>query len=414
MATSQTAGTIDLGITARVAVLIAACLPSFAIGGLGPVLPAIAAHFSQYPDIGALTRLMVSLIGATIVIGSPLIGMLADRYGRRSILLAGLLLYGCAGSVGFFLDNIYWLLVARAFVGLGTAAVGALALTIVVAHSQGLARNRWLGYFNTTGTACALGLGVLSGFVGRFGWQWPFLIHAMAFPLFVLTLIGLAPDRRAASEANTTTATAFNMREVPWWLLLYAIFAGIVILMPVLYVPFQLKDSGITDPGAIGVAMAVTTAASVLTSICYGRVRSLLNLGSTFILGFVTSTVGLTLIVTAIAYPILIVGLAMIGVAAALVSISIFALAGQTGPDANRARTVGLGKGGLYAGPLAGQFLLEPIVSRSNVGTALLVIGGLAMALAALNASLIFARSPQALRWSRRIWLNAENHKKAV
>src|ERR1700730_14707943 len=135
------AGSIDLELAGRFALLFSGILSPFALAGLSPVLPAIAAHFAQYPEAGFLTRLLVSMIGAMIVVGSPFVGALADRFGRRRILLIGMLIYAVAGCAGFFLESLYAIVATRVLVGLAVAAVGAVMLAIVVTHSEGAARN---------------------------------------------------------------------------------------------------------------------------------------------------------------------------------------------------------------------------------------------------------------------------------
>src|SRR5579862_3287422 len=109
---------INLRPSGRMALLFAGILSSFAQGGLTPVLPAIAAHFSTYPAAGFFTRLLVSSIAAMIVLGAPFVGAIADRIGLRRIMLLSMLIYAIAGCAGFFINNLYLLLATRIFVGL--------------------------------------------------------------------------------------------------------------------------------------------------------------------------------------------------------------------------------------------------------------------------------------------------------
>jgi len=193
-------GTIDLNGAGRVALLCAGILSSFAQAGLYPILPAIEAHFKSYPEAGMLSRLLVSVIGVMIVVGAPFMGALADRYGRRRLLLGSMVLYGVAGCAGFFLDSLYGLILSRILVGLATAAIGAIVLAIVVTHSVGQARNRWLGYTNTVGVFCSVLLLPIVGALGHYGWHWPFLLHAIAFPLLFLSYLGIEPDKPVAQS----------------------------------------------------------------------------------------------------------------------------------------------------------------------------------------------------------------------
>lgn len=370
----ETAGSIDLKPAARVALLFSGILGPFALGGLTPVLPAIAAHFAQYPQAGFLTRLLVSMIGAMIVVGSPFVGALADRFGRRRVLLIGMLVYAVAGCAGFFVDNLYALVATRVLVGLAVAAVGAVMLAIVATHSEGVARNRWLGYINTAGLLVSVLLIPFSGFVGKYGWQWPFLIHVVALPLFLLGLVGLEPDQRKVQLPVRETPERLSGR-VPWGLLAIASAGGVLLLAPSLYVPFHLRDLGISDPRLISVATLLPNLAAAVTSYFFGAVRARLSLTSTFILGFGIAATALLLNALASSYALIVLATTIMGCGCGLIGTNIYALAAVTGSDSHRARTMGLAKCSMYTGPLLGQLALEPVVKLANAGVALLLLG---------------------------------------
>jgi MFS family permease len=387
---------IDLAVAARVGLLLTAGLPAFAAGGLAPVLPAIASHFAGYPNIGVLTRLMVSIIGVAIVVGSPAIGGFADRYGRRGILLAGLVLYAVAGCSGFAFDNPYAILLTRILVGFATAAVGTMILAIVATQSRGQARNRWLGYINTAGTICAIALIPLSGFVGKFGWHWPFLIHAMALPLFGVVCVGLPPDRSSCSARPSLSTQPIHIRDLPCSLLALAVACGVVVMTAGLYVPFHLSEIGIADPGSISLAMVMMTIGTATSSILYGSIRSRLNLNATFVAGFGVSATGLIDVAMARTYGGVLVGQAVGGFGFALVAISLYAFAAQTGPEHHRSRTMGVAKGGLYAGPFVGQLALEPVMAHTTSSGPLFAIASLAACFFLIYAFRLFSQRVRA------------------
>jgi len=66
------------------------------------------------------------LIAAGTVIGivaAPAIGFLADRYGRKRVLVPCLLVFGVFGSLGGFSPSFGWLLAVRVVQGLGSAGL---------------------------------------------------------------------------------------------------------------------------------------------------------------------------------------------------------------------------------------------------------------------------------------------------
>jgi MFS family permease len=387
--TSQTgtsdSGSISLRYPARAALLLAGILSAYAQSGLGSVLPAIEAHFSDVPQAGFITRLLVSIIGTMIMLGSPFVGALADRIGRRRVLLAGLLIYGVFGCAGFFLDNLYLLLGSRVMVGLGVAAVGAVMLAIVVTHTEGAARNRWLGYVNTVGSLCTFVLVPLAGFAGHYGWQWPFLIHGIAFPLFFLALFGLAPDAPAA-PAKADAVMDKSSFAVLWRPLLLTLAGGILMTGQMLYAPFHMRDIGVGDPRFISGGLFVVLLGTVSTGFMYGAIRTKLSMDAAFAVGFGLGAAGLVICGFSTTYVQMIIGLMLAGLGCGVVSPNFYAMAAAVATEANRARVMGLTKGALFTGPLVGQLVLEPVMKASNAGTALLTLALFALGLTLIKA----------------------------
>jgi MFS family permease len=62
---------------------------------LGPALPGIAATFAlSEQQVGWITTAFV----VPIIVCAPIVGLLADRFGRRAVLVPSLLVFGVAGT----------------------------------------------------------------------------------------------------------------------------------------------------------------------------------------------------------------------------------------------------------------------------------------------------------------------------
>jgi DHA1 family bicyclomycin/chloramphenicol resistance-like MFS transporter len=94
-----------------------------------PALPNIGASFGISDGNYLQSVLSVFLLGFGI--GQFVMGPLSDRFGRRPVLLGGMVLYGVASLLALFTPSFEMLLVARALQGLGTAATRVIATSIV-------------------------------------------------------------------------------------------------------------------------------------------------------------------------------------------------------------------------------------------------------------------------------------------
>jgi len=94
-----------------------------------PALPDVGATFG----IGNANRLqaVLSVFMTGFGLGQFIIGPLTDRYGRRRILIGGMVLYTLASVAAVAAHSFEMLLVARALQGLGTSATRVIATSIV-------------------------------------------------------------------------------------------------------------------------------------------------------------------------------------------------------------------------------------------------------------------------------------------
>ena len=155
-------------------------LPPLGTALLSPVLGSLV------EPLGASTAnigLMMSAFTAPSIVVIPIAGVISDRYGRRPVLLFGLVWFGITGTAIAFVSTFAAALALRALQGIGFAALTPIIITSLgdlyagtkEATAQGL---RFTGS-GLSQTAFPLAAGVLVGMA----WQYPFLLYAVAFPI---------------------------------------------------------------------------------------------------------------------------------------------------------------------------------------------------------------------------------------
>jgi EmrB/QacA subfamily drug resistance transporter len=144
-----------------------------------------------------------------------LAGRIADVLGRRPTFAVGLGLFAGAAFVGGLAPNGSWLIIARAFQGLGAAIMVPTGMSVLLAtFPEGKERNTALGFWGFSGPLGgilgAVGGGILSD---RLGWSWVFFLQLpfAAVALFMLprmTLPNTASRRNVSLDiAGAVTAT---------------------------------------------------------------------------------------------------------------------------------------------------------------------------------------------------------------
>ena len=151
-------------------------------------------------DLGATQNEIVWAINAyTLVFASLLFtwGVLGDRYGRKRILILGLLLFGAASAVCAFTDGPLQLILARGLMGVGAASVLPVTLAIITVVFPPQERGRAIGVWAAAvGGAMAIGP-LLGGFLlEHFWWGSVFLINVPIVVVGVGGIIALVPESR--------------------------------------------------------------------------------------------------------------------------------------------------------------------------------------------------------------------------
>lgn len=223
-------------LTSPVAVVVLASM--VALGPLAtsmylPAFPAMAEAF----DVGAdsiqltLSAYMIGLAVAQLVCGP-----LADRYGRKPLLLMGMALF-CLGSVGCMLaDDIHRLFGYRFLQAFGAAAGMVLSQAVVRDTFEPLDAARKLAYMGST-TALAPAIAPVAGgaLLVQFGWPSIFLVLAL-YAALTLTVVSvglpesLPRQRRQTLHPRTVSrnylAVARNRAFLAHGLALSLMFAG--------------------------------------------------------------------------------------------------------------------------------------------------------------------------------------------
>jgi EmrB/QacA subfamily drug resistance transporter len=153
-------------------------------------------------------------LAALLLIG----GSLGDRYGRRKIFTAGVVIFSAASTYCGFAPDIDHLIFARAVQGIGAALLVPGSLALISANfpekERGRAIGTWSGFTSIT---AALGP-LLGGWFTQHGsWRWVFFINLPIGLVVVIMSLSKVPESSAGSQnqsfdwaGGTLAALAFG------------------------------------------------------------------------------------------------------------------------------------------------------------------------------------------------------------
>lgn len=179
------------------------------------------------------------------------VGGLADRYGRKPIIISGLLCFVCGSLLCLWPGTYAALLLGRFLQGAGVAAPAILSF-LIIADSYSLKQQQfWLAILNGLMNAAAGAAPVIGSYITLyFHWQGNF-VALLVLSLLVLVMTLLCIPRKPSAVSNETTSmngsmpvlhtktlvillVHFTCMFVPYW-----VFVGMSPL-------FYMKDMGVS------------------------------------------------------------------------------------------------------------------------------------------------------------------------
>ena len=134
---------------------------------------------------------------------SPVFGSLAERWPRKVIIAAGVVLWSLATGFAALATGFASFLFARALVGVGEAAYATIAPSLIADFYPPVARNRVLTIFYVAipiGSAIGFAVGGLQG--QHYGWRWAFLVCGLPGVLVALLALKIRDPGRGAFDAD--------------------------------------------------------------------------------------------------------------------------------------------------------------------------------------------------------------------
>jgi MFS family permease len=184
---------------------------------LTTVVPLMYEHFKDVPHFDYLIQGgVMTMPSIWIVLFSPVAGWLADRYGRRPILIAAMIVYAGIGIAPTFLDSLYAIILTRMGVGICESVVMTVTTTMICDYFAGKSRERWLAGQTATASLSALVIIPLGGLLAaNFGWHGPFYLYLYS----LLLVVGIAVfiwEPPAEISATTGVSSSGQTVAFPW------------------------------------------------------------------------------------------------------------------------------------------------------------------------------------------------------
>ncbi|HIH40220.1 MAG TPA: MFS transporter [Halobacteria archaeon] len=257
------------------------------VTSISPAFPMIAEVFNVSDTKIGLLITVFTLPG---VILSPVIGVLADRLGRKKVLVPSLVLFGIAGTSCIFAHSFRALLSLRFIQGIGGAAINSLNNTIIGDLYNDRECTIAMGYNATVLNIGTTAFPVIGGALCALGWYYPFFLPLVAIPIAILVLFILdsydPETNQDLKEYLKNTAQSLKNKNIILLIitscLLFTIFYGVYMA----YFPIYISRSFNPTPLQIGIILASMSLTTAAVASQLGRLSSKFSVKTLLILGF--------------------------------------------------------------------------------------------------------------------------------
>jgi predicted MFS family arabinose efflux permease len=211
---------------------------------------------------------------------SPLGGYLADRLGRRRVVLGSLLFWSLATWLSGRAHTFDQLFLARGLMGVSEACYLPAALALIADYHRGATRSLAIG-LHMSGIYTGAAMGGVGGYIGQFwGWRSGFTLFGaigIGYTLVLALTLWDAPPRQRAAEMpagakiprGSVLADLFGQYGF-WLLLVLSVLVGVVNWLIYTWLPTYLQEHFTLKAGPAGLYATLYLQAASLAGALLG------------------------------------------------------------------------------------------------------------------------------------------------
>lgn len=347
-----------------------------------PAFPKIVKELNiSAKDVG----LLITAFSFPGILLTPFLGVVADRWGRKRIIIPFLMLFGIAGGLCFFIRDFKLLLILRLIQGIGAAPLGSLTVTIIGDLYSRKELVAAMGYNSSVRSIGSASYPAIGGALAMMGWHYPFILPVIAVPIGFLVLFTL----KVPEPENE-----LHIREhlnIVWKKLRSSQIVGLLVIGIIIFVmlfgsymtcfPLLLGNSFGASPLIIGLIMASVSLIAAFTSSQLGKIIKLFSRKAILKMSFFLYALALLIIPFISQLRLFFIPVIIFGIAHGMSIPVIQALFAEAAPLKYRATFMSVSGMTFRVGQTLGPFLIGLVIGVWGIGGAFFAGAALSIAM---------------------------------
>ncbi|MEL6912110.1 MAG: MFS transporter [Cyanobacteria bacterium J06555_3] len=370
-------------------IILCVSLISFlGIPSITPAFPRLVRELGIPPQDAGLLIAVFTL--PSFLLG-PILGILADLWGRKTILVPSLLLFGMAGTACAFTDSFNFLLGMRFLQGVGAASLLSLSITLIGDLYSGQELTSALGYQTGVIGAGTAFYPLIGGTLALIGWNYPFMLAFPAIPLGLIVAFSLKnlesknPDnfRQYLNTAGT------SLKDLPLLGIFVSTLATFIIISGalIIYLPILIEDAFQSSTLTIGLLLSTMFITVALVSSQFSKLSKIFTEKKLVKASFIIYALALVTIPSVAKLWQILIPIVVFGAALGISLPSIQNLLAEAAPSNRRATVIALNGTVLGLGQTIGPLILGIAFSWGGINAVFYLAAGVAV-----SALMIFGR----------------------
>ncbi|MFP3908421.1 MAG: MFS transporter [Archaeoglobaceae archaeon] len=351
--------------------------------GVNIISPALANIRDGLLITGPEVAMLITAFTLPGVFFAPVMGVIADRFGRKRVLIPSLFLFAVTG-VGCAFVDYQIMLVLRFLQGIGASALVALSSALIGDLFEGLDRVKAIGY-----NAAALSMGVvfsfvLGGILADIDWRLIFIAFSVAFPIGVSVYFISSPEVVSEESIRSYFFETVSFLKNRTLLLHYASGIAVFIILYgafISYFPMLLEDDFSIRPFVVSLILASMNAFAALFSTRLDYFVRRLGSIRTIRYGFICYSLSM-LCIALLPFPLLLVSTFVLGLGHGMTLPAIQELILSSAPDNHRGIAMTTFGWVMKIGQTLGPVVASLAVYFHSTDAVFMVMAGIAAVLA--------------------------------
>lgn len=242
---------------------------------IAPAMKQIAASF---PDVSpVLIQMIITLPSIMVIPCTVAAHRLCAAFGKKPVMIAGLLFYFVGGCGAGLVDGIWSLLALRCLLGLGMGIITPVCHSLPADHFAGAEKISVIGRMSAFITIGAAVCSVGAGWLAVISWRASFGIYAVSLLVLLMVLLFLPSGRGREEDAPRPVPGAGRLPARVYLLgLTMLVYMAAFYAFP-LGLAMHLENAGIGDSRTAGYLFAFISVIAFGIGLYFPRVMGLLG-----------------------------------------------------------------------------------------------------------------------------------------